>query len=197
MDSLPESRPLGELVDGIFLGLALSRQPKGSVQTRPALMVNVKDIIDGVLIHRSNLSEVEVPGGSQTDRFKLVPGDVLISARGSIKVAGVHTEHGGAIAGANLIVVRPGKLLAAPLVLAFLRDSSTRTTLERLSAGTTVQSINVKTVAELRVTIPPAETQHKLSRLVGLADEQYLAARRAAEIRRELAQVVAIRALAA
>lgn len=192
-----EVRRLGEATDAIFLGLSLARQPKGPLLTTTAAIVNVKDIEQGFLPNRTVLHETEVPEGSQTERFRLKSGDILVSARGSVKVAGVRDEHVGVIAGANLIVVRPGKVLAAPLVLAFLRHPSTQAALERSSSGTTVQSINVKTVAELRVSIPLGQVQDVLSQVVTLADEQYAAARLAAEIRRQIAQEVAIRALAA
>jgi restriction endonuclease S subunit len=112
-----------------------------------------------------------------------------------MKVAGVQDEQSGAIAGPNLIVVRPGRTLLPPLVLALLRSPSTVTKLASETAGTTVPSLNVSTVSRLRVSVPPQETQTELAELVRLGDEHYAAARRAAEVRRQIAQEVAVRAL--
>lgn len=194
--NLQQKKSLKDVVEDIFLGLSLSRQPLGDMKRIPTLMVNAKDLQSGFLPNRENLQESEVPEGSQIDRFRLQVGDVVMTARGTIKVAGVSEEQAGAIAGANLIIVRPGEWLAAPLVLAFLRHPSTLAILARLSVGTTVPSINVGAVAGLEVVLPSSERQTQLSQLVELADEHFSSARRAAELRHMLAQEVAMKELA-
>lgn len=66
---------------------------------------------------------------------------------------------------------------------------------KKAPAGVSVQ--RAATVAALRVVIPPQDKQARLARLVELADEHQLAARRAAELRQQLAQETAMRALTA
>jgi restriction endonuclease S subunit len=119
-------------------------------------------------------------------------GDVVISARGSFKVAAVRLDHEGTFAGPNLIVVRPGRRLAAPLLLAFLRHPLQQSALVKLSVGTTVPSINTGAVASLRIIVPSHDRQEHLAKLIDLADEHYAAARHAAEIRHRLAQEIVI-----
>jgi restriction endonuclease S subunit len=190
-----EEKSLGDVVEEIFLGLSLARQAKGVVQTASRATVTVKDLSDGFLPPISDLQKADMPTTSQIERFSLREGDVVISARGSIKVAGVQKEHAGALAGANLIVVRPGRALKPPLVLAFLRHPLTISKLEALTAGTTVSSLNLSTVSRLRLNVPPIHKQGQIADLVQLADQHYAAARRAAEVRLQLAQEVAIGAL--
>jgi Type I restriction modification DNA specificity domain len=195
IESLKQIKMLRDFVDDIFLGLSLARQPAGDVKRVATPMVNAKDLADGFLAPAAELQKTEVPESSQIERFRLRVGDVVMSSRGLIKVAGVGPEQAGAIAGANLIVVRPGNVLSPPLVLAFLRHPSTLAALARLSVGTTVPSINVSAIGALEIVVPPSEKQAQLSKLIELSDEHYAAARRAADLRHKLAQEVAIREL--
>lgn len=158
-------------------------------------MINIRDIREDTLNDASDLATIAVPPGIDATRFRVQPGDVLLTARSILKIAPVTQDHAKAIAAANLIVVRPGKLLAAPLVLAFLRHPETRRKLEQLRTGTTVSSLNVGALSGLQIRIPPTDQQAKLMELAETSEQAYLALTRAAEMRRKIAQDVLVRSM--
>jgi restriction endonuclease S subunit len=118
-----------------------------------------------------------------------------VSARGAFKVGRVQTGHAGAVAGPNLIVVRPGRSLRPELLYAFLRHPDIQSEIHRHSVKTTVASIGIETIANLRIKVPEASKQSHLAQLVDLAERQYELSRRIAEIRRVLGHEIATREL--
>jgi restriction endonuclease S subunit len=120
---------------------------------------------------------------------------VLISARGAFKVARVLAEHAGAIAGPNLIVIRPSLSLKPSLLYAFLQHPDIQSQIQRKSVKTTVASIGIDTVANLCIKLPDASRQVDLALLIDLAERQYILGRRIGEIRRELGQDIVAREL--
>jgi restriction endonuclease S subunit len=182
-------------VESLFVGIVIGRQQKTGLRAFPLRVVGVKDIESGILRQRISLQELVLPESSQIDRFRLRVGDVLVSARGVMKVALVGDEHEGCLAGPNIIVVRPGSNLEPALVLAFLRHPVTEANIYRMSLTTTVSSVNVKTISDLQIVVPPRQEQILLSRVVELAEKQYLLAQRASDLRRQLGEELAMRAL--
>src|SRR5207247_1313885 len=102
-------------------------------------------------------------------------------------------DHEGCLVGPNIVVIRPGEILAGPLVLAFLQHPDTELQLSQRTVGTPVSTLTVKAVSEIRIAVPPVEEQRKLSRLVELGEEQLRTIRRVAEFRRLLAQELVMR----
>jgi restriction endonuclease S subunit len=188
---------LGNVVESLFIGIVIARQQKIGLGEVALQVASVKDIENGILNQRNSLQELVLPEDSQVDRFRLRLGDVLVAARGSMKVALVGSEHEGCLAGPNVIVVRPGSNLESALVLAFLRHPLTQANIYRKSLTTTVSSINVKTIFDLEIVVPPKQNQIQLSRVVELAEKQYVLAQRASDLRRQLGQELAMRALMA
>lgn len=190
---------LKDAVDAIFVGIPTHRLTEiASSDAVTGRIINIRDIQgDELPEDPRELSTIAVPRGTDWEKFRVQAGDVLITARSSVKVAPVREDYSGALAAANLIVVRPGETVAAPLVLAFLRHPETKQQLERLSTGTTVTSINVKAVSSLRIKIPTPEQQMKLASLSEASERSLRATMRAAEIRRRLAQQVLIKQLGA
>jgi hypothetical protein len=186
---------LGDVVQSIFTGINPQRHQPFSGQTSSLCLINVKDIQDGSVAEVQALQTIELPANSQTDRFKVQVGDVLVTGRGNPRVASVREKHVGCLAGPNIIVIRPASMLDASLVVAFLQHAQTRATLARKSVGTTVPTLTVKAISELDLAIPTAEEQQRLSRLVDLAEQQLRSARRAAELRRDLAQELVMRTM--
>jgi len=184
---------LGAVVGTVFTGINPKRYPTGAA--REFRTINVKDLQQGAIAEINALQKTELPDTSQTDRFKVRTGDVLVAARGASKVAQVGAEHEGCIVGPNIIVIRPGPQLDGALLFAFLQHPDTQLTLAQKSVGTTVPTLTVKTVSEISLAIPSPEEQKILSRIVTLAENQMTTIRRAAESRRLLAQELVIRAM--
>lgn len=190
------ARRLGNVVEAIFSGIVLSRQPQIASSGPPIRVINSRDIIeDGTLATTDLLENVNLPMTSQTERYRVQEGDVLVSARGVFKVGRVTGAHKGALAGPNLIVVRPGRILESWLVYSFLRHPGTRAELERHSVKTTVASIRIGTIDNLRIRVPHLSKQRGLARAVELAERQYALGRRIADARRLLGHQIATKDL--
>lgn len=187
---------LGHAVESIFTGINPKRHQPWAGQSNPVSVINVKDIQDGAIAGTVSLQTLDLPASSQIDRFKVLLGDVLVTARGNPRVAPVRGDHVGCLAGPNIIVIRPASMLDAALVQAFLQHADTQARLKRESVGTTVPTLTVKAVSELELAIPPVEEQRKLARLVTLAENQLRSVRRAAELRQLLAQELVMRTMA-
>src|SRR5262245_14821506 len=127
---------LGAVVGTVFTGINPKRYPTGA--GRPFSTINVKDLQQGAIVDMQALQKTELPDTSQTDRFRVRSGDVLLAARGALKVAQVGVEHEGCIVGPNIIVIRPGTQLDGALVFAFLQHPDTQFVLAQKSVGTTV-----------------------------------------------------------
>ena len=184
-------------VSAIFIGFPGSRPTHQESQNAPtARIVNIRDIQNDALPENpEELPTVTLPPQVDTTKFKVRAGDVLIAARGLLKVASVSERLSGVLVAANLIVVRPGPRLAAPLVLEFLRHPETKQKLEQLRTGTTVPSLNVSAVAGLEVRIPSAAEQLKLAGLAQASERNFQAIMHAAAMRRQIAQTVLFAAL--
>jgi restriction endonuclease S subunit len=158
-------------------------------------VINTRDIEGGILKPLDQLDDVKLPATFQIDHYRVWDGDVLVSARGAFKVARVRAEHAGALAGPNLIVVRPSLSLKSSLLYAFLQHPDIQSQIQRKSVKTTVASIGIDTVANLYIKLPDASRQVDLALLVDLAERQYVLGRRIGEIRRELGQDIVAREL--
>lgn len=187
---IPE-RQLRDVVSTIFMGMALSKHPQNALSAPPVKLVNTRDIGDGGLASPEELQELPLPVTSQTERYRIREGDVLVSARGTFKVGRAGEGHSGAIAGPNLVVLRPAPALESWLLYAFLRHPAVQEEIQRRSVKTTVASINIDTIASLHIRIPSPGRQFKLARLVELAEKQYILGLRIAERRRLLGHEVA------
>lgn len=185
------------LVDRLFMGMVLAKQPSGDLSNASVRVINTRDIDGGTLTPLDQLDQVRLSATSQTDHYRVREGDVLVSARGAFKVAKVHAEYAGAIAGPNLIVIRPSPSLQSSLLYAFLRHPNIQSQIQRQSVKTTVASIGIDIIANLSLKVPDASRQIDLARLADLAERQYILGRRMAEIRRTLAQEIVVRELIA
>jgi len=159
-------------------------------------IVGTKDIENGLLSPKGSLQEMVLPESLQTERFRLKTGDVVMTARGTIKISAVNDDQSGCFAGPNLIVIRPGTQLHSALLLAFLRHPKTQDEIKRRSVGTTVQAINLDSILSLKIVVPPQTDQPTLASIVQLAERQYSVGQKILDLRRSLAQELAMKALA-
>jgi hypothetical protein len=186
---------LAQATKDLFLGVNLSRRVRPDPATARVRIVHVKDVVDGLLVPRANLEEI-APETFPRGRYFLEKSDVIVTARGSLlRCALVSEEHAGVLPSSNLIVVRPGAVLRAELILAFLRHPRTQADLLLQTVGAIVPTLKLRSVANLRIAVPAVEEQHDLARLIALGETQYVAAHDAARLRRELALELVMRRL--
>jgi type I restriction enzyme M protein len=176
------------------MGVNLGRLSKALPSAGTVPIIHVKDIVDGVLTEIDRLDSISLPETPPNARQRLLPGDILVSARGTLmKCTVVPSSHRGAVASANFIIIRMGQTAALQpeLLSAFLRQPATRALVMSRVAGATAQSsLNIRDLEDLIVSVPPMSVQSDLVRLVLLAEEQYRCAVDCARLRKDEAMEV-------
>ena len=137
----------------------LVNQPQGE---RPAAYIRIRDIRKGVASEGSNwvgataLSTIE-------PKWRLLPGDLLLSKSGTIGKAGVVRNGAvGAIAANGLYVVRVNKEQLDPHFLqAYFASSACQNWLASQSRGIVIQHLNRPILDQLPVPIVPISLQHR------------------------------------
>lgn len=117
-------------------------------------------------------------------RFLVRPSDVVVTTRGTaIRAAVVEPSHAGAIAGANLAIVRVRSELAPALLAAFLREPRTQKALLYSTAGAVTPGFTIKALGDLPIRVPSRERQQILVNYLAAADAHRKALMRALELR--------------
>jgi restriction endonuclease S subunit len=121
----------------------------------------------------------------------------VLSCRGTIlRIARVGGDAAGALASANVIVIRPEKDLSPAVPFAWLRTRRVQDELLRRARSSTGQiSLTVAEIAALEVPVPPMAEQERLAALIEGSEAYYAAALRAAALRRRAAFETVDRAL--
>jgi type I restriction modification DNA specificity protein len=181
------------VVERIFLGLADARQ-RGDGDERQLPLLNVRDLHDGHVPPADTLTSRMVPSGADVERYTVRADDVLITCRGTqLKVASITGPSEGALISANLIAVRAGTKLLPAVLLAFLQSpAAQKALLQRGRSSTSSLSLTPKTVGELSIPVPPLTVQKQIAELISSAEQNYVAAVRAADQRRAIAHAVAV-----
>jgi hypothetical protein len=189
-------RPLGTVAERIFLGLADARQ-RGGGDEREVPLLNVRDLHDGHAPAAGTLAKRAVPAGADIERYTVRADDVVITCRGTqLKVANITAPSEGALISANLIAIRAGAELLPAVLLAFLRSpAGQKALLQRGRSSTSSISLTPRAVGELSIPVPPLVVQRQIAELVSAAEQNYVAAIRAAEQRRAVAHAVAVNLL--
>jgi type I restriction enzyme M protein len=156
-------------------------------------IIHIKDVIDSVLTALDQLDAISFPVTPQTARQRLLPADILVSARGTLmKCALVPRSHSGAVASANFIIIRLAKnaVLRPELLWAFLRHPATQARVLSRVTSTAQPALNIRALGELLIPVPPQSIQSDLARLTLIAEEQYRCAVDCARLRQEEAMEI-------
>ena len=122
----------------VFAGVGVSRE---EVVVRPGErlpVIGVRDLQDGAVAAREALDTVGFSSPSKAATYAVQVDDVLVTGRGTLLKFGlVGDETVGAIASANIIVVRPGPDVAGGALFAILSSDVFRPKIEVLRRGAT------------------------------------------------------------
>ncbi|MGE6784414.1 restriction endonuclease subunit S [Ensifer adhaerens] len=187
---------LRQLADIISMGVNLARIPKESEGALMVPVIHVRDIIEDALLNVDQLECVSMPDTAQYHRQLLEPGDVLVSARGTLmKCAVVPPSHRGTIASANFMTIRLGKsaVLKPELLCAFLRQPSLQHSVLGRVSSTAQAALTIRDLENLRIPIPSPDIQPLLVRFLDVSEEQFRTAVSCARLRKEEAMDVLAR----
>lgn len=187
-------RPLADVAE-VFLGLSSARHVTGdetSAQNLPLL--NVRDLDDGRVAPLDRLEVRPVSRDLRVDRYRVRADDILVTCRGTqLKVAQVAGTSDGAIISSNLLALRAGPELLAPVLFAFLQSAQGQAAvLGRNRSSTLTLALSPKSVGRIVVPIPPLDVQRRIADLVRAAEDNHEAAIRAAQQRRAVAHAIAL-----
>lgn len=190
--SVALSRPTARLLDvaEVFAGVGVSREEAVVRPGERLPVIGVRDLQDGAVAAREALDTVGFSSPSKAMTYAVEADDVLVTGRGTLLKFGlVGDETVGAIASANIIVVRPGPDVAGGALFAILSSDVFRPKIEVLRRGaTTLLSLSPKDLAKLEINLPSLNEQGRIAALVKDAQIAYRTALEAAEIRRSLAR---------
>ncbi|HXH45454.1 MAG TPA: restriction endonuclease subunit S [Bradyrhizobium sp.] len=174
----------------VFAGVGVSREEAVVRPGERLPVIGVRDLQDGAVAAREALDTVGFSSPSKAATYAVQVDDVLVTGRGTLLKFGlVGDETVGAIASANIIVVRPGPDVAGGALFAILSSDVFRPKIEVLRRGaTTLLSLSPKDLAKLEINLPSRNEQERIATLVKDAQISYRTALEAAEIRRSLAR---------
>ncbi|WP_439514848.1 restriction endonuclease subunit S [Oceanibaculum nanhaiense] len=174
----------------VFAGVGVSREETVVRPGARLAVIGVRDLQDGAVAARDALDTVGFSSPAKAANYAVQVDDVLLTGRGTLLKFGlVGAETAGAIASANIIVVRPGPDVRGGALFAILSSDVFRPKIEVLRRGaTTLLSLSPKDLAKLEIDLPPLAEQERIATLVKDAQIAYRTALEAAEIRRSLAR---------
>lgn len=188
LEASPPSMLLKDIAESLFMGVNLGRVRGGTDDDAAVPVIHVKDITDGVLPAPDDLVRVSLPDTSQYRRQRLLPSDLLVSARGTLmKCSVVPDSHRGAVASANFIVIRLGNvtLIQAELLCAYLSQPAVKEHILSRVTNTVQAALTIRDLENLSIPLPPQDIQPTLLRLLTVSEEQYRTAIHIARLRRE------------
>jgi hypothetical protein len=145
------------------------RPPVGQMITMREVATG--DIRYGFVERPEKKFDVWAGDADQIERVILGPGDILISVKGKVGVAGVVSEdapkdiYGAWTAGQPFIIarLRRSTAITSPIVLArYLASPFGQTQLQALAGGTTVPFIQMADLRRLAIPVPPADKQGEI-----------------------------------
>lgn len=189
-NAAPNARRRLDAVAQVFAGIGVSREDTVKRPGEKLPVIGVRDLQDGAVAEWCALDTVGFPDAARAQTYAVRCGDVLLTGRGTLLKFGlVGPETEGAIASANIIVVRAGELAIGGALFAILSSDVFRPKIEMLRRGATaLLSLSPKDLAKLEVDLPPLIEQRRIAAFVSNAQAAYRTAIQAAEIRRALAR---------
>jgi restriction endonuclease S subunit len=176
----------------IFAGFGVSREEMMERPEKKLPVIGVRDMDDGRVASCSALDRVGFADLARAKNYAVELGDVLLTGRGTILKFGlVGSETVGAVASANIIVIRPSAAVVGGALYAILSSDVFRPKIELLRRGSTkLLSLSPKDLAKLELDLPPFDEQHRIAALVVEAQTAYRTSLEAAELRRSLARTL-------
>ena len=181
-------RSISQVAD-VYQGLVTSGRGAGARSGDWELrLVESGDVRAEGWLDLEELREIRVARGRSTERHLLRPFDVLVTGRaGSTRVALVPPSVARTVAGATLLVVRPGDPGSGMghYLWYFLTSSYGRVALEqRVMTNVTIRSLSARDLGEIRLPTPTRRELDIVASLVEASEEAFSMAMEVASLRR-------------
>jgi restriction endonuclease S subunit len=186
---MPSPVRLGDVAK-VFAGTGISRDDAIERPDTKLPVIGVRDLLEGSVASLERLDSVGFHDLGRAQAYAVKVGDLLLTGRGTqMKFGLVGEATAGAIASANIIVVRPEPQALGGALFAILSSEVFRPKIELLRRGaTTLLSLSPKDVANLELDLPSIDEQRRIALLMDEAQSAYRTAVEAAELRRRLAR---------
>lgn len=138
---------------------------------RTHYFINLSNIVDGKIeVDDDCLIE---PQMKWIRNYQVMPGDLLIAARGTFKCAVVEDNLPPSIASGNLIIIRLGKGYSTHLLKYFFDSEIGKQLIVQMQSGVTAQIINPAKFKDIMIPNIPPEKQQALAKMVVDSDQRY------------------------
>jgi restriction endonuclease S subunit len=126
-------------------------------------LVNVRDIQNGTIVTET-VEEVTVKNTMAVHNSRLVPGDLLVIAKGPNFRAAVASDiHRDFTYSTNLIGLTLTDAVIPGYVAAYLNSPMGQKEIQSRAAGATIQGLNAQSLLEIPIPLPPLDVQKRLA----------------------------------
>ena len=191
-NNLPNSKmiKLGELTKNVKRGLSSYYLQGDDVEVS---MINIKDIANG-RINTEGSDCVSVRRTPLLDRARIEPGDVIIAIRGfNFKAAVADDSVKDFVISANLLALTLSDKVLPELIVAYFNSPLGQNMLQSMASGATIKGLNLKTLLDLTIPLPPLSEQANLSHYLTLAREYDDLLRKELNLRQKLSDTIVLR----
>ena len=181
---------LGDLTRTVKRGLS-SYYLQGDDTT--VSMINIKDMANGRIITET-VDRVSVRKTPLLERSRIEPGDVIMAIRGfNFKVAVADDSVKDFVISANLLALTLSDKVQPELIAAYFNSPTGQNMLQSMASGATIKGLNLKTLLDLTIPLPPISEQANLSHYLTLAREYDDLLRKELNLRQKLSNTIVLR----
>ena len=160
-------KPFGDLFSVIYRYpsyYGINYVDKGVPEIRGELLNN-----SGTIDH--NYRFVSELTANNYNKVRLNTGDIVLSVRGTVGKIGVVTEtEKGAVITANLIRLAPNKNNYTSWIKQLMMSDNFKHKLEKACSQTTISTIQVPNLKNIKVNVPPYAEQYKIANILSTVD---------------------------
>ena len=181
---------LGTLTRTVKRGLSSYYLKTGDVEVS---MINIKDMANGRII-TGTVDRVSVRKTPLLERSRIEPGDVIMAIRGfNFKVAVADDSAKDFVISANLLALTLSDKVQPELIAAYFNSPLGQNMLQSMASGATIKGLNLKTLLDLTIPLPPLSEQANLSHYLTLAREYDDLLRKELNLRQKLSDTIVLR----
>ena len=157
--------------EGLRTGPFGSELGRKDYRAKGVPVVMPRDLVDGG-IRRRTLVRVDPAKAEELDRYRLRPGDILLSRRGRLgRCAQVTEAEAGWLCGTGCFRLRLNDRIEPSYLVHYLRWEGMVHWLTEHAVGQTMANLNTRTVAQMPIWLPPRSQQLRLARLFDRLDQ--------------------------